>query len=73
MCIWDIRSGKCVRRIDDYSSELNAVEFYSTGEAVATAATDGTVSNFNARKFIFYHRMLLNMSSLKVNHDFCLP
>ncbi|XP_003382384.2 PREDICTED: guanine nucleotide-binding protein subunit beta-5-like [Amphimedon queenslandica] len=47
VCIWDIRSGKCIRRIDDYSSELNAVEFYSTGEAVATAATDGTIRLFD--------------------------
>ena len=43
MCIWDVRAGKCVQRIDDYNSELNSVKFFPTGNAIATAATDGSV------------------------------
>ena len=43
-CIWDSRSGQCVQKFDGHESDVNAVRFLPTGDAIGTACNDGTVS-----------------------------
>ena len=43
-CIWDVRTGRCVKRFDQNESDVNAVRFLPTGDALGTTTNDGVVS-----------------------------
>ena len=42
--MWDMRSGSCVQVFDGHESDVNSVKFYPSGDAIATASDDATVS-----------------------------
>ena len=42
--VWDTRTGRCEIRFDKHDDEVNAVRFFPSGDALATACNDGTVS-----------------------------
>lgn len=48
-CVWDARSGQCVLRFDSHESDVNAVRFFPTGEALGTACSDGSIHLFDLR------------------------
>lgn len=48
-CVWDTRSGQCVMKFDSHESDVNAVRFFPTGEALGTACNDGTIHLFDLR------------------------
>ena len=50
--MWDARTGKCVQRFDHHESEVTAVRFYPSGEALATACGDGTVSHTHVHNIV---------------------
>ena len=41
--VWDARSGQGVMWFDIHESDVNAVRFFPSGEALGTACSDGTV------------------------------
>ena len=42
--VWDMRSGSCVQVFEGHESDVNSVKFYPSGDAIATASDDATVS-----------------------------
>eukprot|EP00731_Ephydatia_muelleri_P016058 Em0009g482a len=42
-CLWDVRSGRCAKRFDQHESDVNAVRFLPTGDALGTTTNDGGV------------------------------
>jgi WD40 repeat protein len=42
--VWDIRTGSYVQTFEGHESDVNAVRFYPSGDAFATASDDATVS-----------------------------
>lgn len=44
-CLWDVRTGRCMKRLDQHESDVNAVRFLPTGDALGTTTNDGVVSS----------------------------
>ncbi len=42
--VWDIRTGSYVQTFEGHESDVNAIRFYPSGDAFATASDDATVS-----------------------------
>lgn len=47
--IWDVRTGQCEMKFENQETEVNAVKFFPSGEAVAAAGNDGIVSEGRRR------------------------
>ena len=58
-CIWDSRSGQCTMRFEGHENDVNAVRFFPTGEAIATACSDGTVSIIEGSSAAFVLNFLI--------------
>lgn len=41
--VWDIRTGAYVQTFEGHESDVNAVRFYPSGDAFASASDDATV------------------------------
>ena len=42
--MWDMRTGQCVQSFDGHESDINAVRFFPSGDAFASASDDAGVS-----------------------------
>ncbi|VDN16053.1 unnamed protein product [Dibothriocephalus latus] len=47
--VWDMRSGQCVQVFQGHDSDVNAVRFFPSGDAFATASDDATIRLFDLR------------------------
>ena len=48
-CLWDVRTGRCMKRLDQHESDVNAVRFLPTGDALGTTTNDGVVHLIDLR------------------------
>ena len=55
--VWDIRTGGYVQTFEGHESDVNAVRFYPSGDAFASASDDATV-----RKKNFHWLFLLSLN-----------
>lgn len=49
VCLWDARSGKCVRRIYGPKADINQVKFFPNGDALAYVTNDGNAHLFDLK------------------------
>jgi guanine nucleotide-binding protein subunit beta-5 len=47
--IWDVRTGKCSQIFQGHEADINSVRFHPSGDAVGTAADDGSCRLFDLR------------------------
>ncbi|KAK3570338.1 hypothetical protein QTP86_017280 [Hemibagrus guttatus] len=47
--VWDMRSGQNIQSFDNHESDINAVRYYPSGDAFATASDDATCRLYDLR------------------------
>ncbi|KAF5895584.1 guanine nucleotide-binding protein subunit beta-5, partial [Clarias magur] len=47
--VWDMRSGQNIQSFDTHESDINAVKYYPSGDAFASASDDATVRLYDLR------------------------